>query len=91
MHNFYQWTRGDFEISLKRGKILTLVFKQKVRMLPCKIHRTRIETVVSALCKCQARDFSPTFQKLIKPIKLMMCVLNVRSFSNSKMKTIGYA
>ena len=42
---------GNFDKFLKRRKIFTPIFEQEMRMFPCKIYQTRIETVISGLCK----------------------------------------
>ena len=47
--------------------------------------------MILSLHECQAKDFFLTFQKLIKPMKLMMFVLNGRFISNSRIKATGYA
>ena len=71
---------------LKKGRrFLTPIHEQDVRMLLCKINRTRIETVILARYECQEKDFFfSIFQKLIKPIKLFMFVLNVKIISKFK-------
>ena len=59
-------------------------------MLPHEINQTRIETVILILCECHTKEFFPTFEKLIKRIKLMMFVLKVRPITNLRIKTIEY-
>ena len=102
MHDFFylwdreaeNWKGGNFDKFLKRQKILTPVFEQEARMFPSKIYRTRIETANLTLRKCIGKDFFSfflfTFQKLIKPKKLMIFALNVRPVSNPRIKAIGY-
>ena len=69
-----------------------LVLEQEVTMFPCKIYRKRIGTVILTQYECQAKDISfLTIQKLIKPIKLIIVVLNAGFISNLRIKAIGYA